>query len=93
MITVNVKKPNRGFFRIDVKPGEMLVFSNGKARRCPPDKDSVFNSIPIKYITSIRVEKCGCCKCGKYTAQLVCVPCLQKMADKIDKGGKAHETV
>lgn len=35
--------------------GEKLQFYRGRARRIPPDPDNVFNSVPVKYITSIEV--------------------------------------
>jgi hypothetical protein len=36
--------------------GEKLKFYRGKAHRLPKDPENVFNSLPVKYITSIEVQ-------------------------------------
>ena len=37
--------------------GQKLQFYRGRARRIPKDSETVFNTVPIKYITSIEVPE------------------------------------
>jgi len=53
-VIVRFNKPGSGVYHMIVKLGERLQFYRGKARRIPPDKDKIFNTVPIKCITSIR---------------------------------------
>lgn len=57
MIIVRIKKPGTGINWMILKLGEYLQFHRGRVRRIPPDKDKSFNTVPAKYITSIREMK------------------------------------
>jgi hypothetical protein len=56
-VIVRFKKPGAGMYQLFLKWGEKLQFGYGRARRIPKDKESVFNTIPIKFITSIEVSQ------------------------------------
>lgn len=81
---VSFKKPGSGMSKVLLTTEEVLRFTNGVARRIPPNKEGVFNSIPIKYITSIKIletsAKCG--SCGNEDNKLICTDCLEKLVKK-----------
>lgn len=80
-VKIRFKKKGAGFYTMVMKDKESLIFTYGKARRVPPDKDSVFNSIPTKYITSLRIveNKHTCSICNHTKEKLVCSECIEKM--------------
>lgn len=57
IVRVNFKKPGAGIYSLFLKWGEKLQFGYGRARRIPKDDESVFNTIPIKFITSVEVTE------------------------------------
>lgn len=58
-IIVRFKKPDAGMYEMIVQPNEKLQVSYGKARRIPPNKDKIFNSVPLKLVTSIQEVPTG----------------------------------
>jgi hypothetical protein len=54
-IRINFKKPGAGMYQMLLTWGQKLQFYRGRARRIPKDDESLFNTVPIKYITSIEV--------------------------------------
>ena len=57
-VKVNFKKPGAGMYQMFLTWGEKLQFYRGRARRFPKkDKETVFNTVPIKYITSIEISE------------------------------------
>ena len=78
-LKISFKEPKRGMYTMYVSPNELVQFSRGKAKRMPPDKKAMFNSIPIKYITSIKfIDKPSqrCTVCGKERTKLLCAECI-----------------
>lgn len=84
-LQVTFKKPGLGFYRTLISPGETLRFSHGRARRQPADEENMFNSIPVKYITSIKLVDVPaevCSVCGKEKSKVVCYDCIVKTLTK-----------
>ena len=76
------KRNGGGIGRIFILPNELLKFHKGRARRTPSNKQAVFNSVPIKYITSIKlVDKFGmkCSKCDGSKERLICEDCISEL--------------
>jgi hypothetical protein len=68
-----------------MEPKEVLRFINGRARREPASKDGISNSVPIKYITSIRavgIDAQSCPACKQETDKLLCFNCISKLAQE-----------
>ena len=55
-VKINFKKPGVGMGSMFLKIGEKLQFYRGRARRLPKDPETVFNTVPVKHITSIEVQ-------------------------------------
>lgn len=55
-VIVNFAKPGVGHYQMILKPGEKLQFYRGRARRIPKDDETIFNTVPLKYITSIEIR-------------------------------------
>jgi hypothetical protein len=85
-LVVSYKIPGRGIYKVLLSSKEHLQFTRGRARRVPADSDEgVTNSIPIKYITSIKVlsaQPSVCSACSKEADQLLCFDCIAKVASK-----------
>lgn len=82
-LLVTFRQPGRGFYKMYLAPKELIRFINGKARREPTSKDAITNSIPIKYITSIRIvgtEEAVCSACQQPNKQLLCINCITEAA-------------
>ena len=77
-IQISFREPGKGFYKMIISKDEIIRFTRGKARREPIQKGSIFNSIPIKYITSIRIidstQICNICKTNK--TKLICYECI-----------------
>jgi hypothetical protein len=54
-VRVNFKKPGAGMYQMILTWGQKLQFYRGRARRIPKDDETVFNTVPIKFITSIEL--------------------------------------
>ena len=54
-IRINYKKPGAGMYSLFLQLGERLQVYKGRARRIPKDAESLFNTVPIRYITSIEL--------------------------------------
>ena len=90
-LLVTFRQPGRGFYKMYLSPSELLRFSKGRARREPASKDGIISSIPIKYITSIRIvgakeSTCSCCE--KPSKPLLCVKCIDKIFKRKPKTKK-----
>ena len=78
-LKISFKEPGRGMYTMYVSPGEIVQFSRGKAKRTPPNKKVIVNTVPVKYITSIKIvdspnQKCS--TCGKEKVMLLCAECV-----------------
>ena len=83
-LLVTLRQPGRGFYKMYLSPKEIIRFANGRARREPASKNGITNSVPIKYITSIRIvgtEEAYCSGCQKPNKQLLCLNCIAKVAE------------
>ena len=81
-LKISFKEPKRGMYTMYISPNEIVQFSRGRARRVPPDKKAIVNSVPIKYITSIKlIEKPSqrCTICGKEKSKVLCTECILTM--------------
>ena len=56
-VKVNFKKAGVGMGHILLQIGDRLQFIKGRARRIPKDEETSFNTVPVKYITSIEVQE------------------------------------
>ena len=54
-VKINFKKPGIGMGSMLLRLGEKVQFYRGRARRIPKDEETTFNTIPIRYITSIEI--------------------------------------
>lgn len=84
-LLITFRQPGKGFYKMYLEPKAVLRFINGRARREPASKDGISNSVPIKYITSIRavgVDEPTCPACKKITDKLVCFDCISKLAQE-----------
>jgi len=78
-LLITFRQPGRGFYKMYLSPKETIRFANGRARREPASKDAITNSVPTKYITSIRIVGNGemyCSKCQKSDHNLLCKDCI-----------------
>lgn len=78
-LKISFKEPRRGIYTMYVSPNEIVQFSRGRAKRIPVDKTAIVNTIPIKYITSIKfIDKPSqrCTHCGKEKSKLLCAECI-----------------
>jgi len=57
MVIVRFKKPGAGMYVMTLQDNQKLQFVRGRARRIPKDEENIFNTIPIKYITSVQYQK------------------------------------
>lgn len=81
-LQISFREPGKGFCKVILSKDEIIRFSCGKARRIPAKKESIFNSIPIKYITSIKItdaDKQTCNICNKIHSKLICYECITKL--------------
>ena len=84
-LQVSFREPGKGFYKMIVSEKEILRFTRGKIRRLPIQKDSIFNSVPIQNITSIRIvdgkeQKCDICKTKK--SKLICYNCIANIINE-----------
>lgn len=82
-IQISFKHPKRGFYKMYLSGNERLQVVKGRAKRVPVDKKSLLNSIPVQYISSVKMKEmklsqCPVCKEGKKS--LICFECIQKIA-------------
>lgn len=83
-LLITFRQPGRGFYKMYLSSREVIRFTSGRARREPASKDAITNSVPIKYITSIRIvgtEETYCSGCKKPNKQLLCLNCIIKAAE------------
>ncbi len=81
-LQISFREPGKGFYRMILSVGEILRFTRGKARRIPPKKDSITNSVHIKYITSIKLvdtKQSTCSVCRKEDIPVICYTCVENM--------------
>lgn len=93
-LVVIIRQPGRGFYKMYLTGKETLRFSNGKARREPASKDAITNSVPIKYITSIKIIGAGdlqCSVCEQEKEKLICYECIENVA-KSSKSPKLEDS-
>ena len=79
-LLITFREPGRGFYKMYLSPPEVIRFINGRAKREPPSKNAITNSVPIKYITSIRIvgdKESICPVCKKATTQILCLNCIE----------------
>jgi len=82
-LLVTFRQPSKGFFKMYISTKEIIRFINGKARREPASRNTITNSVPIKYITSIKmvgIEEPVCSVCQQPNKQLLCIECIKKAA-------------
>jgi len=86
-LLVTFRQPGRGFYKMYMSSKEVIRFINGKARREPASNDAITNSVPIKYITSIRIvgtEEMVCSGCKKPKQKLLCFDCITAIAQSTE---------
>ena len=54
-IRINFKRPNAGMYQLYLQLGEKLQVYRGRARRVPKNEESLFNTVPLRFITSIEL--------------------------------------
>lgn len=80
-LQIIMKKPKRGTYKVLLSENEKFIVRNGKLRRLPVDKEGLFNSIPLRSITSMKfVEspRSKCSACGKMIDEVLCLCCIEK---------------
>jgi len=83
--------PRSGQCKMQISEHERIQISRGRVIRVPADKKSLLNSIPVKYLTSIKIldaKLSQCTACKKSTDSLLCSECIMKIAkNEVSKGG------
>lgn len=83
-----ITRSKKGILKYYIYPEEKLIFKKTKIYRTPPDKESNFNSIPLKNITSIKFVTSEkdvmklCDGCNKKVSKSFCLDCITKMMEK-----------
>lgn len=90
-IQLSFVHPRSGQSKMLISEKERIQISRGKAIRVPADKESLLNSIPVKYLTSIKIlnaKLSQCSACKKASDSLLCYTCIRSIARSKYKGGR-----
>ena len=77
-IKIYFRDKSSSAYVMHIEKNEIVRFLRGRAKRIPPNKSLLVNSVPIKYIKSIRLsDKNLCTSCKKNKPISLCEDCLK----------------